>query len=103
MNENIIEFALKAKLLNYVDNETPRRYFIDANAGLEEIEKFYEIVTAHERHEYTNRNIEAINLIKKCERENGFAEGFASARAECEKKCLEFAQEIKSMEPTYDI
>jgi hypothetical protein len=32
--------ALDAHLLNYVDLETPRRYFICADAGVEEVERF---------------------------------------------------------------
>lgn len=28
MNEKIIEIGLKTGMLNYVDNETPRRYFL---------------------------------------------------------------------------
>ena len=44
MNEQIEELALDAGLLNYVDNETPRRYFIDGNADLEEVEKFVELI-----------------------------------------------------------
>ena len=44
MNERIEELALKAGLLNYVDNETPRRYFIDGHADLEEVEKFAEFI-----------------------------------------------------------
>ena len=42
MNERIIKLALDAGLLNYVDNETPRHYFIHGNAGIEEVEKFAE-------------------------------------------------------------
>ena len=44
MNERIKELALKAGLLNYVDNETPRRYFIDGHADLEEVQKFAELI-----------------------------------------------------------
>ncbi len=44
MNERIEELALDAGLLNYVDNETPRRCFIDGNADLEEVEKFVELI-----------------------------------------------------------
>ena len=44
MNELIKELALDAGLLNYVDNETPRRYFIDGHADLEEVEKFAELL-----------------------------------------------------------
>ena len=44
MNERIEELALDAGLLNYVDNETPRRCFIDGHADLEEVEKFVELI-----------------------------------------------------------
>ena len=44
MNERIEELALDAGLLNYVDNETPRRYFIDGHADLEEVEKFAKLI-----------------------------------------------------------
>ena len=38
------QFALDAGLLNYVDHETPRRYFINGHADLEEVEKFARII-----------------------------------------------------------
>ena len=38
------QFALNAGLLNYVDHETPRRYFIHGHADLEEVEKFAELI-----------------------------------------------------------
>ena len=44
MNERIRELALDAGLLNYVDNETPRRCFIHGHADLEEVEKFAELI-----------------------------------------------------------
>lgn len=44
MNERIKQLALDAGLLNYVDNETPRRYFICGNADLEEVQKFAELI-----------------------------------------------------------
>ena len=44
MNERIEKLALDAGLLNYVDNETPRRYFVDGHADLEEVEKFAELI-----------------------------------------------------------
>jgi hypothetical protein len=44
MNERIEKLALDAGLLNYVDNETPRRYFIDDHADLEEVQKFAEMI-----------------------------------------------------------
>jgi hypothetical protein len=44
MNEIIKQFALDADLLNYVDHETPRRYFVHGHADLEEVEKFARII-----------------------------------------------------------
>ena len=38
--EAVIKLALDVGLLNYIDNETPRHYFIDGNAGLEEVLEF---------------------------------------------------------------
>lgn len=45
MND-IIRLALDANLLNYVDLETPRRYFICADADVEEVERFAALVAA---------------------------------------------------------
>jgi hypothetical protein len=47
--DDIIRLALDAGLLNYVDNETPRRYFIHGHADLEELERFAALVAAAER------------------------------------------------------
>ena len=44
MNEIIRQFALDAGLLNYVDHETPRHYFVHGHADLEEVEKFARII-----------------------------------------------------------
>lgn len=44
--DDIIRMAIDAHLLNYVDNETPRRYFICADADVEEVERFAALVTA---------------------------------------------------------
>jgi len=44
MNKLIKELALDAGLLNYVDNETPREYFIHGHADLEEVQKFAELI-----------------------------------------------------------
>lgn len=49
MNERILDLALKSGLINYIDNETPRRYFISGHAELEEIQEFAELVMAIER------------------------------------------------------
>ena len=44
MNEQIIKLALDAGLLNYIDHETPRRYFINGHAEQEDVEKFAELI-----------------------------------------------------------
>jgi hypothetical protein len=44
MNERFIELALDAGLLNYVDHETPRHYFINGNAEQEDVEKFAQLI-----------------------------------------------------------
>ena len=44
MNEIIIELAVKSYLLNYVDNETPRNYFVNGNADIEEVEEFAHMI-----------------------------------------------------------
>jgi len=44
MNGHIEKLALDAGLLNYVDNETPTRFFVDGHADLEEVEKFAELI-----------------------------------------------------------
>lgn len=40
MNYNLTKIALDEGLINYVDLEYPRRYFIDGDADIEEVEKF---------------------------------------------------------------
>ena len=42
--DDIIRLALDAGLLNYVDNETPRRYFIHGHADLDEVQKFAQLI-----------------------------------------------------------
>ena len=44
MNELIKKLALDAGLLNYVDHETPRYYFINGHAELEDVVKFAELI-----------------------------------------------------------
>ena len=44
MNERIEKLALDAGLLNYVDNETPRRYFLSGLADVEDVERFAELL-----------------------------------------------------------
>ena len=40
MNNAILKIALDEYLLNYVDNETPRRYFINGNADIDKVNDF---------------------------------------------------------------
>ena len=44
MNDRYIKLALDAGLLNYVDHETPRHYFISGHAEQEDVEKFAELI-----------------------------------------------------------
>ena len=50
-SDDIMKLAVKAGLLNYVDNETPKRYFIDGNADIEDVQKFADLIAAAEREE----------------------------------------------------
>jgi len=40
MNERIIKLGLESGMLNYIDNETPRHYFLCGNADEQCLEKF---------------------------------------------------------------
>ena len=44
MNERIIKLGLDSHMLNYIDNETPRRYFLSAHADEEDLQKFAELI-----------------------------------------------------------
>jgi len=44
MKERIRELALDAGLINYVDHETPRTYFINGHADIEEVQEFAELI-----------------------------------------------------------
>lgn len=44
MNEHLIKLALEAGIIDYIDNETPRHHFVNANADIEELEKFAELI-----------------------------------------------------------
>ena len=44
MNERIIKLGLDSGMLNYVDHETPRHYFLCGNADEECLEKFAELI-----------------------------------------------------------
>jgi hypothetical protein len=42
--KDIIDLAVEAGILNYVDNETPRRYFMDGNADIDELNLFAKLL-----------------------------------------------------------
>lgn len=44
MNEKLERLGVQSGILNYVDNETPRVYFVSGNADCEEVEKFAKLV-----------------------------------------------------------
>jgi len=44
MRQRIKKLAFDAGLLNYVDHETPRHYFINGHADLEDVAKFAELI-----------------------------------------------------------
>jgi hypothetical protein len=54
MDDRFIELALDAGLLNYIDHETPRRYFINGHADLKDVAKFAELVVWETRQEAAN-------------------------------------------------
>ena len=44
MNERIIKAGLDSGMLNYVEHETPRHYFLASWATEEDLEKFAELI-----------------------------------------------------------
>jgi hypothetical protein len=44
MNQRIIKLGLDSGMLNYVDHETPRHYFLCGHADEECLEKFAELI-----------------------------------------------------------
>ena len=44
MNKRIIELALSSGMLNYVDHETPRHYFLSGSADEKCLEEFAELI-----------------------------------------------------------
>lgn len=44
MNEKFVEIGLKSGMLNYIDNETPRHYFVSANADELDLQQFYNLM-----------------------------------------------------------
>jgi hypothetical protein len=44
MNEQLIKIGLESGMLNYVDNETPRHYFLSGHADEQDLEKFARLI-----------------------------------------------------------
>jgi len=44
MNEQLIKIGLESGMLNYVDNETPRHYFLSGHADEQDLAKFAEAI-----------------------------------------------------------
>ena len=44
MNEQLIKIGLESGMLNYVDNETPRHYFLSGHADEQDLEKFAKLI-----------------------------------------------------------
>jgi len=44
MNERIIKIGLESGMLNYVDNETPRHYFLSGHADEQDLAKFAQLI-----------------------------------------------------------
>lgn len=44
MNDRIIKLGLDSHMLNYIDNETPRRYFLSGHADEDDLQKFAELI-----------------------------------------------------------
>jgi len=44
MNERIKELGLESGILNYVDHETPRHYFLCGNADEKDLEEFAKLI-----------------------------------------------------------
>ena len=54
MNQRIQKLAVDSGMMNYIDNETPRRYFLSGYADEEDLEKFAELIVQ-----------ESIEIMKK--------------------------------------
>ena len=60
MNEQLIKIGLESGMLNYVDHETPRHYFLSGHADEQDLEKFAELIVR----ECTNRLVDMDQQVK---------------------------------------
>ena len=44
MNERINKIGVESGMLNYVDNETPRHYFLSGHADEQDLERFAKMI-----------------------------------------------------------
>lgn len=63
MTDRWLRLGVEAGLLNYMDLETPRRYFIDGNADIEEVMGFAELIENSD--ELVVEATKAINQLRK--------------------------------------
>jgi len=93
MDDRFIELALDAGLLNYIDHETPRRYFINGHADLKDVAKFAELVVLETRQEAADkieRLREALRMwVKFWEADNIFNDEVLLA-----EEAMEFTREL---------
>jgi hypothetical protein len=71
--KDIYELGCTAGLLNYIDHETPRVYFVHAHAELEDFEAFCKALTK-ERDDEIERLREALQEYT-CDCERGWCQG----------------------------
>ena len=62
MNEKIIKLGLDSGMLNYIDHETPRHYFLCGFANEQDLEKFAELIVR-----------ECLNNMENCDGDLDFA------------------------------
>jgi len=68
MNHKIIQIGVESGMLNYVDNETPRHYFLSGHADEQDLAKFAQLIVrecaAYMYETYPNTRYE-INYMRK--------------------------------------
>jgi len=88
--DDIIRIGIDAGLLNYIDNEAPRRYFIDGNADLSEVQKFAALVVTYMTRLGYRKCAEGQRTTQHC----GLLETAVAAEREACAKVCEAQQDI---------
>ena len=78
MNERIIKIGLESGMLNYVDNETPRHYFLSGHADEQDLAKFAELIV-WEAIGLCKVDVNAVTAPFLPEYEKGIVEGYRRA------------------------